>query len=88
MRPLFFNFPEDPKAWETEDAYCLGDDLLIAPVFEAGVTERSVYLPRGTVWIEAATGKCFEGGQTVTAYAPIDVIPVFIREGASVQDLL
>ena len=88
MRPLFFNFPADPKAWETEDAYCLGDDLLVAPVFEAGVTERTVYLPKGTAWTEAATGKRFEGGSTVTAFAPIDVIPVFVREGASVKNLL
>ena len=38
--------------------------------------------------IEAATGKRFEGGQTVTAAAPMDVIPVFAREGASVLELL
>lgn len=88
MRPLFYNFPEDRRAWHYEDSYCFGDDLLVAPIFEAGVTERQVYLSAGTAWVEAATGKRFEGGQTVTAAAPMDVIPVFAREGASVLELL
>lgn len=88
MRPLLCNFPEDENAWDVSDAYCFGDDLLVAPVFEAGVTERSVYLPRGCKWIEISTGRQFEGGQTVRANAPIDVIPVFAREGAEVIGLL
>ena len=81
MRPLFYDFPEDGKAWETEDAYMFGPDLLVAPVMEEGVTVRSVYLPAGTIWKECSTGKVFDGGQTVTANAPLDVIPVFARDG-------
>ena len=88
IRPLFCNFPEDKAAWDVSDAYFFGDDLLVAPVFEAGVTERSVYLPVGSAWTEVSTGKRFEGGQTVAANAPVDVIPVFAREGAPVIDLL
>ena len=56
--------------------------LLVAPVFAAGAQERSVYLPKGDAWREVATGKTYEGGQTVTAKAPIDVIPLFVRVGA------
>lgn len=82
MRPLFFDFPGDKKSWETEDAYMFGSDILVAPVMEAGVTEREVYLPAGCSWTESATGKKYEGAMTVTASAPIDIIPVFVREGA------
>lgn len=85
MRPLLFDFPEDQKAWETEDAYMFGKDLLVAPVMEAGVSERAVYLPAGTRWKESATGRIYEGGETVSASAPIDIIPVFIREGADIS---
>jgi alpha-D-xyloside xylohydrolase len=85
MRPLFYDFPEDRKAWNTETAYMFGSELLIAPVLEAGVTQREVYLPGGTSWVEQATGKTYEGGQTVTAYAPLAVIPVFVREGSSLS---
>ena len=80
MRPLFFDFPEDQKAWDTEDAYMFGKDVLVAPVMEAGITDREVYLPEGAEWTEVFTGKKWEGGQTVNAYAPIDVIPVFTRD--------
>ena len=79
MRPLFFDFPEDPKAWETEDAYMFGKDILVAPVMEPGVSQRQVYLPKGAEWTEISTGKVFQGGKEVTANAPLDVIPVFTR---------
>lgn len=81
MRPLFYDFPEDKDSWEIEDAYMFGPDLLVAPVMEAGVTERSVYLPKGAAWKDAYTKKTYEGGQRVTVPAPIDIIPVFMRDG-------
>ena len=79
MRPLFFDFPEDPKSWETEDAYMFGKDILVAPVMEPGVSQRQVYLPKGAEWTEISTGKVFQGGKEVAANAPLDVIPVFTR---------
>lgn len=86
MRPLFFDFPEDKKAWETEDAYMFGKEVLVAPVMEAGVSTREVYLPAGAEWTEISTGKKWTGGQAITANAPIDVIPVFTRN-ESVREL-
>ena len=87
IRPLFYAFPKDAGAWErkVEDTYMFGDDILVSPVYEPGVTEKSVYLPAGETWREVATGKTYAGGQFVTAYAPIDVIPLFVREGAAVE---
>ncbi len=79
MRPMFYDFYEDKTAWETEDQYMFGPDLLVAPVMEEGVTTRTVYLPVGEVWTESYTGKKYEGGQIVVAEAPMDVIPVFVR---------
>ena len=81
MRPLFYDFPADKDSWEIEDAYMFGPDLLVAPVMEEGVTERSVYLPKGAAWKDAYTKKTYEGGQRVTVPAPIDIIPVFMRDG-------
>ena len=85
MRPLFFDFPEDRHAWEVEDAYMFGSDLLVAPVMEAGVTSRRVYLPAGSRWVESSTGKQWEGGSEITAQAPLDIIPVFIRDGKNIE---
>lgn len=81
MRPLFYDFPEDKTCWETEDAYMFGPDLLVAPVMEAGATTRTIYLPKGASWTDANTKQVYEGGQTVTVPAPLDVIPVMLRDG-------
>ena len=87
MRPLFFDFSSDSKAWEIEDAYMFGSDILVAPVMEEGASERSVYLPEGAQWIDANTRITYKGGQTVTVPAPLDIIPVFLRVGGSVTEL-
>lgn len=79
MRPLFFDFPEDGQCWEVEDSYMFGPDLLVSPVMEAGAETRTVYLPGGDTWTDAYTKKTYEGGQTVTVPAPIDIIPVMMR---------
>jgi alpha-D-xyloside xylohydrolase len=83
MRPVFLEFPDDPSAWLVEDAFLLGPDLLVAPVTEAGVREREVHLPAGARWTDVWSGEEHEGGQTVTVAAPIDRIPLFLRDGAS-----
>lgn len=80
MRPLFYDFPEDGKAWETEDAYMFGPDVLVAPVMYAGQTTRSVYLPAGAVWTNYWTGDKLEGGQTVSVEAPLEQIPLFMKD--------
>ena len=85
MRPLFYNYPDDPHTWGELDAYMLGDELLVAPVVNEGVTFREVYLPAGNRWQEVSTGKWFDGGQTVQAAAALDTIPLFLRENAPLQ---
>ena len=55
--------------------------LLVAPVMEEKVTQRSVYLPAGATWTDANTGEVYEGGQRVIVPAPLDIIPVFFRDG-------
>ncbi len=85
MRPLFFDFPGDKTAWEIEDAYMFGPDLLVAPVMEEGQRERTVYLPEGCRWTDANGKTLYEGGQSVTVPAPLEVIPVFVRAGGSVD---
>ena len=85
MRPLFFGFPEDAAAWQVEDAYLFGGDLLVAPVLEKGARERAVYLPAGAAWTDAYTGRRYAGGQTVMVPAPLEIIPLFVREGRTLD---
>ena len=38
--------------------------------------------------LNAWTGEKYEGGQNVTVAAPLDTIPVFVKEGADAEKLL
>ena len=80
MRPLFYDFPQDAECWNVEDAYMFGPDVLVAPILYEKQRERKVYLPEGK-WRRLHDGKVFEGGCHVVSQAPIEAIPVFIREG-------
>ena len=81
MRPLFYDFPKDTRCWEVEDQYLFGPSILVKPITDAGCRETSVYLPAGAKWTNAWTGETYDGGQTVTAAAPIAQIPLFTRDG-------
>lgn len=84
MRPILFEFPDDlgARASMTNCTYMFGDALLVAPVITAGATTRDVYLPPGK-WLDY-TGRSavYAGPATITAEAPLERIPRFVREGA------
>lgn len=79
MRPLFYDFPDDPLCRDVADAYLFGPDILVAPVLEPGARSRRVYLPAGTDWREAESGARHAGGRTIEVEAPLGRIPWFVR---------
>lgn len=81
IKPLSFYDPDDARARETDDAFLLGDDLLVCPVTSYQARARKVYLPRGS-WYELHTGKVLAGGAEYETGAPLDTLPVFVRAGA------
>jgi alpha-D-xyloside xylohydrolase len=87
MRPLWYDFPGDPAAWEAEDSYLFGSGLLVAPVLYPGLRQREVYLPAGDHWTDPYTGARYEGGQSITAEAPLERIPLFVRGQAQLPIL-
>ncbi|MFJ3824009.1 glycoside hydrolase family 31 protein [Streptomyces nodosus] len=81
VRPLWWGDPGDRALRDCEDAFLLGDGLLVAPVLEPGVRRRSVPLPRGR-WYDTATGEAYQGPGSVVIDAPLGRIPVLARAGA------
>jgi alpha-D-xyloside xylohydrolase len=88
IRPLFYDFPADGQAWEIEDQYLFGPDVLVAPILEYGLRERPVYLPPGRTWADVRTGEAHEGGQTITVAAPLEAMPVFAAAGSAAANTL
>lgn len=83
MRPLFLEFPDDPKTYALNDQFLFGRDLLVAPVVREAASERSVYLPTGD-WYDFWTGRRHAGGREVRIPVTLESIPVFVRGGAFV----
>jgi len=81
MRPLIFDFADDPVALQQKYEYMFGPELLISPVTEPGVTEWRTYLPKNANgWRDRRTGQHYNGGKTVTTAVDKAHIPVFVRE--------
>ena len=80
MRPLVFDFADDPEALKQKYEYMFGPAMLISPVTEPGVTQWKTYLPRNKGgWRDYHTGQHYEGGQTVTTPVDKSYIPVFVQ---------
>ncbi|KOX15809.1 MULTISPECIES: glycoside hydrolase family 31 protein [unclassified Streptomyces] len=81
VRPVWWGTPEDRTLRDCEDAFLLGDSLLVAPVLTHGTDRRAVRLPRGR-WYDTATGRAYEGPGQVLLDAPLSRVPVLARAGA------
>jgi alpha-D-xyloside xylohydrolase len=93
MRSLAFDFREDSNVYRIPDQYMFGPAFLVNPVTRPLFTgananhvakSRNVYLPKKTQWIDFWTGKRLEGGRSVTAAAPLDILPLYVRAGSIV----
>jgi len=81
VRPLFWNDLDDCRLWEVDDAFLLGDCLLVAPVLEPGALSRPVVLPSG-LWHGLEDDQSYPGGEEVQLDAPLERIPVLVRGGS------
>jgi alpha-D-xyloside xylohydrolase len=84
MRGLVMDFAADKKTWGIDDEYLFGPAFLVAPVTEYKARERKVYLPDGAGWYDFYSGNLVKGGQMITAAAPYERMPLFVRAGSIV----
>jgi alpha-D-xyloside xylohydrolase len=84
VRALFIEYPHDAGAWQIDNEYLFGADLLVAPLFENG-TERDVYLPGGK-WIDYQTGKVYPSGWSRIKAGSMEVI-LLVRDGAVIPQI-
>jgi alpha-glucosidase len=101
MQHHVLTHPDDAEATGRDDQYMFGPDILVAPVYVEGATDRTLYLPQGT-WVEwwrsvsygeqegtfsMASAVLHEGGTTTSVSAPLPEIPLFVRAGAVIPML-
>ncbi|MDT3425555.1 alpha-glucosidase [Paenibacillus forsythiae] len=81
IRPLLLEYPDDSNTVNLCDQFLLGDQVLAAPVYRPDTYHRVVYLPEGN-WFDYWTGERREGGAHIMAHAPLDTLPLYVKEGA------
>jgi hypothetical protein len=82
MRPLLLDYYDDPTTHTLDLQYLFGDAFLVAPVF-ADAADVSVYLPNGR-WVDYWSKQIYAGPGWFTVHAPLDTLPLFVRDGAIV----
>lgn len=82
VTPLPFYFSGDEMTYLIDDEFLLGQSLLVAPIFVEGASYRWVYLPAGASWIDKSSDTLSPGGGWALAFANIDQIPVYVKDGS------
>ncbi|MGC0775860.1 MAG: TIM-barrel domain-containing protein [Candidatus Acidiferrum sp.] len=86
LRPLYYDWPEAPQAYDAKDEYMFGDSLLAAPVTHpvdmgSRLAKISVWLPPGN-WIEWDSGASFQGSVALDRSFSINEIPIYVKSGS------
>jgi alpha-D-xyloside xylohydrolase len=84
MRPMALEFPGDPRFVAEDSQYMLGPDLLVAPIFEEGATNRVVKFPAGR-WRHLLSPTMYDGPADRQISCGLADAPVFVREGARLK---
>ncbi|MDF7810635.1 TIM-barrel domain-containing protein [Hymenobacter sp. YC55] len=82
MRGLVMDFNADPAVKSIGEEFMFGPSLLVAPVTEYQARTQKLYLPANTGWFNFYTGKYVPGGQQITEEAPLERMPLFVKEGS------
>jgi alpha-glucosidase len=89
VRPLFWSGESDRSLWDVEDAFYLGDALLVCPILQQGErmptaelrSTRTISLPEGH-WYNFWNDLMIEGGKTIELEAPLEQIPLLVKAGS------
>lgn len=86
LHPLYYDSPEDPEAYEANNEYMFGENMLVDPVTrpvekDSQLAKLSVWLPRGN-WIECDSGTSFQGPVTADRSFSIRQIPLYVKAGS------
>lgn len=95
IKMLAFDYGYDNNVLDIKDQYMFGESIMVCPVTDAmyygndseSISHstskmRKVYLPKSNDWYDYWTHEYYEGGQWITAQAPIDIIPLYVRAGS------
>ena len=86
-RPLYYDYPEAPEAYECKEEFLFGAQILATAVCEpvnpeTGLAPREIWFPEGDDWYDVATGRVYAGGQKRTLHYTLSENPWYVKAGA------
>lgn len=85
-RPMFYDYPESDKAYETPEQFMFGNDILATTITQpvdsiTGLAPRTIWFPEGA-WFDCATGSMYEGGRTEELHYTLAENPHYAKAGS------
>jgi len=85
IRPMYYEYPMQEKAYQVPHQYYFGNDMIVAPVYETmhgkETVKQTIWLPEGN-WYDFVTHQLISGGKNYTAQYNLNQIPVFVKAGS------
>ncbi len=81
VRPLIFEYPNDINVVNKFDEWLFGDDILVHPIVDPGISKVQLYFPEGR-WIDFHSGTAIHGSGSYEYGVRREDIPIFIKAGA------
>lgn len=85
-RPMYYDYPELDKAYETPEQFMFGNDILATTITQpvdsiTGLAPRTIWFPEGK-WFDCATGSMYEGGRTEELHYTLAENPYYAKAGS------
>lgn len=85
-RPMYYDYPESDKAYETPEQFMFGNDILATTITQpvdsiTGLAPRTIWFPEGA-WFDCATGSMYEGGRTEELHYTLAENPHYVKAGS------
>ena len=87
VKPLFFEFPTDPKTYDIDQQFLVGNGLLISPVLQEGATSVSAYFPAGK-WYDWYSHEVVSSGSGETKELPTPTGRIQVRYENALHNLV
>jgi alpha-glucosidase (family GH31 glycosyl hydrolase) len=85
VRPMIAMYPQKEEYLDLFGQYLFGPDILVAPVWQRGLTHKQVLIPPEGVWVDAWSSMEHQADEVVVIDTPIYKVPIFVRKDSGVD---
>ncbi|XP_009364181.1 probable glucan 1,3-alpha-glucosidase [Pyrus x bretschneideri] len=81
VRPLWMEFPSEENTFSNDEAFMIGNSILVQGIYAERARHASVFLPGKELWYDTKTGVAYKGGKIYKLEVNEESVPAFQRAG-------